>query len=141
MKAYLTKSFQRLAKTEGVSDDECLEAIRRAERGLIDADLGKGLIKQRIPKGNRGAAKGSRAIIFYRRGKLAVFLHIFSKARKGNLTSSELAAYVSAAQELAQLSTDNLTAVVRARGWRELEYDPIEALPQRGASIASRSDD
>ena len=48
MKAYLPKSFQREADSNGVSDEDCREAIRRAERGLIDADLGQGLIKQRI---------------------------------------------------------------------------------------------
>ena len=77
MRAYLTRSFDRDAKRDGISDEDCREAIRRAERGLIDADLGGGLIKQRIPRGNQGAARGSRAIVFYRRGMVAVFLHIF----------------------------------------------------------------
>jgi len=59
MKAYLPKSFQREADSAGVSEEDCQEAIRRAERGLIDADLGQGLIKQRISRGNQGAARGS----------------------------------------------------------------------------------
>jgi hypothetical protein len=45
MKAYLPKLFQREADSNGVSDEDCREAIRRAESGLIDADLGQGLIK------------------------------------------------------------------------------------------------
>ena len=94
MKVYLPKSFQRQADKEGVSDEACREAVRKAEKGLVDAPLGGGLIKQRIPTGNRGAAKGSRAIIFYRRGELAIFLHIFAKQRKANLTKSELAEYL-----------------------------------------------
>ena len=91
MKAHLPKSFQREAKSNGVSDDDCQEAIRRAERGLVDANLGKSLIKQRISRGNQGAARGSRAVVFYKRGKVAVFLHIFPKSKKANLTASELA--------------------------------------------------
>jgi hypothetical protein len=93
MKVFLPKSFQREASSDGVSEEDCQEAIRKAERGLIDADLGKGLIKLRIARGNQGAARGSRAVVFYRPGEVAVFLHIFPKSKKANLTSSELAMY------------------------------------------------
>ncbi len=121
MKAFLPKSFQREASSDGVSDEDCQEAIRKAERGLIDADLGKGLIKLRIARGNRGAARGSRAIVFYRRGKVAVFLHIFPKSKKANLTQSELAMYSQAAQELAKLTDKEFALLSAIRGWRELE--------------------
>ena len=121
MKAYLPKSFQREADSNGVSDKDCREAIRKAERGLIDADLGQGLIKQRISRGNQGAARGSRAVVFYRRGKVAVFLHIFPKSKKANLTKSELAMYSRAGQEFAKLTDKELTALSAKRGWRELE--------------------
>jgi hypothetical protein len=121
MKAYLPKSFQREADSNGVFDEDCREAIRRAERGLIDADLGHGLIKQRISRGNQGAARGSRAVVFYRRGKVAVFLHIFPKNKKANLTKSELTMYSRAGQEFAKLTDKELTALSAKQGWRELE--------------------
>ena len=121
MNAYLPKSFQREADSNGVSDEDCREAIRRAERGLIDADLGQGLIKQRISRGNQGAARGSRAVVFYRRGKVAVFLHIFPKSKKANLTKSELTMYSRAGQEFAKLTDKELTALSAKQGWRELE--------------------
>jgi hypothetical protein len=105
----------------GVSDEDCQEAIRKAERGLIDADLGKGLIKLRIATGNRGAARGSRAVVFYRRGEVAVFLHIFAKSKKANLTEPELAIYSKAAQEFAKLTDEEFAALTATRGWRELE--------------------
>jgi hypothetical protein len=56
MNAYMTRSFDRDAKRDGISDEDCQEAIRRAEKGLIDANLGRGLIKQRI----LGAIKARR---------------------------------------------------------------------------------
>jgi hypothetical protein len=121
MNAFLPKSFQREADSNGVSEEDCREAIRRAERGLIDADLGHGLIKQRIPRGNQGAARGSRAVVFYKRGKVAVFLHIFPKSKKPNLTKSELVMYSRAGQELAELTDKELTALSVNRGWRELK--------------------
>ncbi|MFZ2109880.1 MAG: type II toxin-antitoxin system RelE/ParE family toxin [Roseiarcus sp.] len=91
MHAYLTRSFDRDAKRDGVSDEDCQEAIRKAERGLVDADLGSGLIKQRIPRGNQGAARGSRAVVF----KAA---HVFEK-----------------------LNESELLALQAAKGWRLIE--------------------
>lgn len=50
-----------------------------------------------------------------------MFLHIFAKNRKANLTTAELAEYSKAAHELAKLSKEQLLALVAKRGWRELE--------------------
>jgi hypothetical protein len=121
MRIYLPKWFQREAKNNGVTDDDCLEAIRKAEKGLVDADLGRGLIKQRIPRGNRGAARGSRAIIFYRRGKIAVFLHLFAKSQKANLTESELEEYLKLTRYLEGLTEAKLKELGAIEGWRELK--------------------
>ena len=49
MQVYETKGFARFARHERISDGSWCEAIMRAERGLVDADLGGGLIKQRSP--------------------------------------------------------------------------------------------
>lgn len=121
MEIRFPKSFQRDAKKAGVSDEDCRIAVEKAERGLIDADLGGGLIKQRIARGNLGAARGSRAIVFYKRGKLAVFLHLFSKSAKANLTDSESAEYLEFARFLDRLTDVELRALGEQRGWRKIE--------------------
>jgi hypothetical protein len=38
----------------GIDDALLVEAIERAERGLIDADLGGGVIKQRVGRPGQG---------------------------------------------------------------------------------------
>lgn len=121
MHAYLTRSFDRDAKRDGISDEDCQEAIRKAERGLVDADLGSGLIKQRVPRGNQSAARGSRAVVFYKRGRVAVFLHIFPKSRKANLSKSDLAEYVKAAHVFEKLNESDFLALQAAKGWRVIE--------------------
>jgi hypothetical protein len=121
MIVYLSRVFQRDAKRDGVTDEGCREAVRRAESGLVDADLGGGLIKQRIATGNRGAAKGSRAVVFYKRGKLAIFLHAFPKSRKANLTKSELDEYLKLARLLEGLTAAKLKELGATQGWRELK--------------------
>ena len=50
-----------------------------------------------------------------------MFLYIFLKNRKANLTKSELAMYSRAGQEFAKLTNKELTALSAKRGWRELE--------------------
>ena len=48
MRVFVTKSFGRFQRKEKISDAALNEAIARAERGQIDATLGRHLIKQRI---------------------------------------------------------------------------------------------
>jgi len=66
------------------------EAIERAERGLIDADLGGGLIKQRVARQGQGRSGGYRTIIAYRAKKRAVFLYGFAKNERENIDPDEL---------------------------------------------------
>ena len=50
MRVFKTKWFGRFARRERISDRSLAEAVRRAERGLVDADLGGGVIKQRLAR-------------------------------------------------------------------------------------------
>jgi hypothetical protein len=57
--------FERFARKERVADLSLFEAIHRAERGLIDADLGGGVIKQRIAREKQGKSGGYSGIHKY----------------------------------------------------------------------------
>jgi hypothetical protein len=50
VRTFENKAFMRFAKKAGIGDAVLCEAIRDAERGLIAADLGGGVIKQRIAR-------------------------------------------------------------------------------------------
>lgn len=50
MQVFKTKAFSRFADREGLDDADLCEAVRRAMKGLIDANLGGGVIKQRIAR-------------------------------------------------------------------------------------------
>ena len=50
-----------------------------------------------------------------------MFLHIFPKNKKANLTKSELTMYSRAGQEFAKLTDKELSALSAKQGWRELE--------------------
>ena len=50
MRVFKTKAFSRFANHDEISDEELCLAVLRAETGLIDADLGGGVIKQRLAR-------------------------------------------------------------------------------------------
>lgn len=121
MKAYLTKEFIKDIKKSDVSEDDCKAAISKAEKGSIYADLGGGLIKQDIPRNNLGGARGARGIIFYKKGSVAVFLHLFPKSAKKNLTKADLEQFLKFAQLLGKLTEAQLRELSTTKGWKELK--------------------
>ena len=50
--------FERFARKENISAEALWEAVERAELGQIDADLGGGVIKQRIARPRRRQVQG-----------------------------------------------------------------------------------
>lgn len=91
MRVFKTRWFSRFARQERIGDASLREAIARAERGLIDADLGGGLIKQRVARRGQGRSGGYRTIIAYRAKGRAVFLYGFAKSERENIDSKQLA--------------------------------------------------
>ena len=90
MRLFKTKWFMRYARQERIEDHNLSDAIERAERGLVDADLGGGIIKQRVARAGQGRSSGFRLLIGYRSGNLAVFLYGFAKNERDNITPDDL---------------------------------------------------
>lgn len=57
---FKTKAFARFARRERIRDRALCEAVERIAEGLIDADLGGGVIKQRIARKGGGRSGGFR---------------------------------------------------------------------------------
>ncbi len=93
MRILMTRWFRRFARKERVTDAALRDAVMRAERGQIDADLGGGVIKQRVARPGRGRSGGYRMILLYRAGTRAIFAFGFAKSRKDDLEPDELEAY------------------------------------------------
>jgi hypothetical protein len=53
VRIFRNKPFTRFARRARITDDELREAVANIERGLVDADLGGGVIKQRIARQRR----------------------------------------------------------------------------------------
>lgn len=93
MRIFKTQTFQRWAGKAGVSDIALLDAVAKMECGLIDADLGGNLYKQRVALPGRGKSGSTRTIIATRFAGVLFFLYGFEKNDRDNISAKELALY------------------------------------------------
>lgn len=123
MNVVKTKWFARFARKEDISDNKLSDAVREAEKGLIDGELGGGLIKKRVARAGKGKRGGYRTIIVYRAGILSVFVYGFPKSAKANLSAGELDAYQKLAQVYLSLSDADMAKALSAGELEEVNYD------------------
>ena len=112
MRTFKTKAFARFADREGIADEALCDAVERAARGLVDADLGGGVIKQRIARRGQGRSGGFRVIVVFRRGARAFFVHGLAKSDRDNLRRREFGALRALADEMLGLDGPRLEAMV-----------------------------
>ena len=91
MRIFKTKLFARFARRERIADASLREAVDRIARGLVDADLGGGLIKQRIARAGQGRSGGYRVLLAFREKDRTVFVYGFAKSDRENIDDQELA--------------------------------------------------
>ncbi len=125
MRVFKTRGLARFAKTEGITDAALARAIRQAEAGLIDADLGAGLIKLRVARPGGGKSGGYRTLIAYRATQRAVFVFGFAKNERDNITSDQLADLKAAATDILKRSGANLAEDIEAGRLLEIDYDEV----------------
>ena len=82
---FKTKWFVRFARRKRITDESLREAIDRAARGIVDADLGGGLVKQRVAREGQGRSGGYRMLLAYQAEGRAVFLYGFAKNELDNI--------------------------------------------------------
>jgi len=112
-RVFQSKWFQRFAKKEGIADETLMDAIYRAEKGQIDANLGGGVLKQRIARPGEGKSGGYRSIVLFRQGERAVFLYGFSKSERDNIKADEEKAFQEAAKYVLALTDKQMVALVK----------------------------
>lgn len=104
--------FVRFVKREKISDAALKKVIGEAERGIIDADLGGGVIKQRIARTGQGKSGGYRTIIAFKKGNKAFFMYGFVKSELENLQKDELKDYKKAAKIYLNMSDEEIEKLV-----------------------------
>lgn len=111
MRVYKTKAFARFARKERIADAAVIDAVRAAEV-RPDADLGGGVIKQRVARPGRGKSGGYRTIVLFRRGDKAFFVYGYAKHDRGNISNSEERAYKELASIYLSMSIEQIQTLI-----------------------------
>jgi hypothetical protein len=123
VRIFKDKRFSRYARRHGLNDQILCEAIARAQRGLVDADLGGGVIKQRVARPNAGRSGGYRTIIFFHIDERAFFVFGFAKNEMDNISPDDLKAFRRAAEITLALDDNQLQVLMDAEELIEVHCD------------------
>lgn len=86
-------------------------------QGLVDADLGGGLVKKRIGRPGQGKSGGYRTLVATNKGNRWVFVYGFPKNERSNIDKDEAEALKKLAAHLLSLTAQ---AVIKAKQAGEL---------------------
>lgn len=123
MRVFKTKEFSRFARQERINDKQLCEAVSRAERGLIDADLGNGLIKQRVARVGQGKRSGFRILMAFHTKRRTVFVYGFAKNERENIKPDELDVWRSVALAFLKMDEAKLEIMLEQGEIKEVDYD------------------
>ena len=122
VRLFKTKWFTRFADKEGIDDAKLIETVKSIENGLIDADYGGGVIKQRIARDGGGKSGGYRSVVAFRSDTRSIFMFAFPKSVQDNLSIVEKREYKKAAAVYLGMTEEQITTAVEAGVLIEVEY-------------------
>ena len=123
MTVFKTKTCARRARKLGIADSDLCTATERAERGVIDADLGGRVIKQRIPRPSSGRSRGFRAISLFCSDGKAFFVHVYPKSGVDNIDANQLQIYRRAADTMCRLDEEEIAKAMEKGAIVEVRCD------------------
>jgi len=108
-RVFKTRYFSRWMRKTTLSDSALCAAVQEMAQGLIDADLGGGVVKKRIALAGMGKRGSARTLVATNKGNRWFFIFGFEKNDRANITDDELQAL------------QDIAAALLARSGRELD--------------------
>ena len=125
-RVFKTRSFSRWMRKTELTDQALCAAVLEMERGLIDADLGGGVVKKRVALPGRGKSGGARMLVATNKGNRWFFVFGFEKNDRANVRGKEVEALQAIAADLLKLSSTQLDAHVEGEALQEICHDSQE---------------
>lgn len=124
MRAFKTRTFQRWAGKVGVTNAALLDAVAQMECGLIDADLGGNLYKQRVALPGRGKSGSTRTIIATRFAGVVFFLYGFEERPEQHFVAKELSLYQRLARGFLDMTEGQIATTLVGQVLTEVTREP-----------------
>ena len=122
-RVFKTRHFNRWMRKTELSDRALCVAVDEMAQGLIDADLGGGVVKKRIGLAGRGKRGGARTLVATNRGNRWFFVYGFEKNDRANIADDELEALQDIASQLLARSGQQLDEAVQDGSLQEICND------------------
>ena len=114
MQIFKTRTFARWARKEGLKDAVLRTAVDEIQAGLVDSNLGGGLLKKRVARAGSGKSGGHRTLLATNLRDRWVFLYGFSKNERDNGDDVELRALKRLAQGYLGMEEERLNGLLDA---------------------------
>jgi hypothetical protein len=95
-------------------------AVQEIEQGLIDGDLGGGVLKKRVGVPGRGKSGGARVVLATNRGDRWFFMFGFLKNQRANISPRELEVLRELARDLLDLNEKQIDAQTKSGALEEV---------------------
>ena len=116
----MTRHFSRWMRNTGLTEAALCKAVAEMEQGLIDAELGGGVVKKRVALPGRGKSGGAPTLVATNRGGRWFFVFGFEKNERDNISARELLALQAIAADLLKLAASDLDAQVGTGALQEI---------------------
>ena len=104
-RVFKTRHFQRWMRKTELTEQALCAAVAEMAQGLIDADLGGGVVKKRVGLAGRGKRGGVRTLVATNKGSRWFFVLGFEKNDRANIDEDERAALQTLAADLLARTT------------------------------------
>ena len=122
-RVFKTRYFSRWMRKAELTDSTLCEAVTEMSQGLIDADLGGGVVKKRIGLAGRGKRGGARTLVATNKGNRWFFVYGFEKNERANMADDKLEALQDIAGELLARTGRQLDEAVEDGSLQEICHE------------------
>jgi len=98
-------------------------AVQEIRRGLLDADLGGGVVKKRVALPGKGKRGGVRTLLATNRDDRWVYVFGFEKNERANISDNELAALKKLSKDLLGLTAVQIAAAIDEGSLVEVKHE------------------
>lgn len=122
-RVFKTRYFERWMRKTALTDAALCLAVQEMAQGLIDVDLGGGLLKKRVGMAGRGKRGGARALIATNLDSRWFYVFGFEKNERANIDADEREALKELAQELLLRSDEELEIALADGALKEICHE------------------